>query len=569
MLDLLKIQNIAIIESAEIEFFGGFNVLSGETGAGKSIILDSINAVLGFRTSRELIRTGESEARVTALFSCVGKNVEDKLSELDLPLSPDGTLLISRTIGLDRNVCKVNNALTNVSALREIGAELISIHGQHDNRELLNSETHIDYIDAMITEKDLFSDYSGLFGELCEIKSKIKRLTVDKEVKARKIDVLSYQIDEIEKAEINPGEWEKLKSRRTELQNYEKIQSGLYGAYEALAGGDDFTGAVQLLSGAFRELSSIAGYSEEAEALSKKLGDLYYEIEDVSDMLRSSVNDDGYSQAELEEIENRINLIYNLSKKYGETEEEILNFLENAKKELDEISFSEEKLEELKSRYKMLHDETYSVAIKISEIRKKTAIDFATKVCEELKFLDMPSVEFLVDFSETELSEKGIDSCEFLISANVGEAPKPIAKIASGGELSRIMLAFKTVMADKDKIDTMVFDEIDTGVSGRAALKVAAKLKQVSKGKQVLCVTHLAQLMAYADNHSLIEKAAKDGKTYTSVTPLEFNGRKNEIARITSGGEVSDIQLENAEQMLNAYSFESDNSNNLNAGDVE
>ena len=550
MLDLLKIQNIAIIESAEIEFSAGFNVLSGETGAGKSIILDSINAVLGFRTSRELIRTGESEARVTALFSSISKNVEDKLQELSLPLSPDGTLLISRTIGFDRNVCKVNNALTNVTALREIGAELISIHGQQDNRELLNNETHIDYIDAMTGEKSVFEEYNLLFNRLSEIKNQIKRLSGDKEAKARKIDVLSYQIDEIEKAEINPGEWEKLKIRRTELQNYEKIQGGLYGAYEALSGGDDFTGAVQLLSGAFRELSSIAQYSEEAENLSKKLGDLYYEVEDVADILRSSVNDDGYSQAELEEIENRINLIYNLSKKYGETEEDILGFLENAKKELNDISFSDEKLEKLKAEYESVYEQTYNLACKISDLRKKTSVDFAEKVCEELKFLDMPQVEFLVDFTETDLTEKGIDTCEFLISANVGEIPKPIAKIASGGELSRIMLAFKTVMADKDKINTMVFDEIDTGVSGRAALKVAAKLKQVSVGKQVLCVTHLAQLMCYADNHYLIEKAAKDGKTYTSVTPLDFEGRKNEIARITSGGEVSAIQLENAEQML-------------------
>ncbi|MBO5066292.1 MAG: DNA repair protein RecN [Clostridia bacterium] len=557
MLDLLKIQNIAIIESAEIEFSDGFNVLSGETGAGKSIILDSINAVLGFRTSRELIRTGESEARVSALFSRIEKNVEKKLEELSLPLSPDGTLLVSRIIGIDRNVCKVNNALTNVTALREIGAELISIHGQQDNRELLNNETHIDYIDAMSGEKTVFEEYSRLYNRLAEIKGQIKRLSGDKEAKARKIDILSYQIDEIEKAEINPGEWEHLKNRRTELQNYEKIQGGLYGAYEALSGGDDFNGAVQLLSGAFRELSSIAQYSEDAQELSKKLGDLYYEVEDISDTLRSSLNDEGYSQAELEEIENRINLIYNLSKKYGETEDAILVFLENAKKELNEISFSDEKLEELKAEYKDVYDETYNLACEISALRKKTSLDFAEKVCVELKFLDMPHVEFLVDFNETDLTEKGIDSCEFLISANVGEAPKPIAKIASGGELSRIMLAFKTVMADKDKINTMVFDEIDAGVSGRAALKVAAKLKQVSKGKQVLCVTHLAQLMSYADNHYLIEKATKDGKTYTSVTPLDFEGRKTEIARITSGGEVSEIQLENAEQMLK------------NAGDIQ
>ncbi|MBO5463640.1 MAG: DNA repair protein RecN [Clostridia bacterium] len=550
MLSVLKIQNIAIIESAEIEFSRGFNVLSGETGAGKSIILDSINAVLGFRTSRELIRTGESEAQVTALFSCVGKNVEEKLKELSLPQSPDGSLLVSRVIGVDRNICKVNNALTNVTALRELGAELMSIHGQQDNRELLNNETHIGYIDAMASSESLVSEFRTVYEELVSLKTQIKRLSGDKAEKARRIDILSYQIDEIEKAEINPGEWEQLKNRRTELQNFEKIQSGLYGAYNALSGDDSFHGAVELVSGAFRELSAISQYSADAEELSKKLGDLYYELEDIADTVRSSVSDEGFSQAELENIENRINLIYNLSKKYGATEEDILNFLENAKSELNEISFSDEKLEELKIQYAETYEKAMKSAKELSDLRKKVAVDFSEKVCNELKFLDMPNVEFLVEFSEIDLCENGIDSAEFLISANVGEAPKPIAKIASGGELSRIMLALKTVMAHKDKIETMIFDEIDSGVSGRAALKVASKLKEVSDGKQVLCVTHLAQLMAYADNHYLIEKAAKNGKTYTSVTPLDYEGRKTEIARITSGGKITEIQLENAADML-------------------
>ena len=316
MLSVLKIQNIAIIESAEIEFSRGFNVLSGETGAGKSIILDSINAVLGFRTSRELIRTGENEAQVTALFSCVGKNVENKLKELSLPQSPDGSLLVSRVIGADRNICKVNNALTNVTALRELGAELMSIHGQQDNRELLNNETHIGYIDAMASSESLVSEFRTIYEEIVSLKSQIKRLSGDKAEKARRIDILSYQIDEIEKAEINPGEWEQLKNRRTELQNFEKIQSGLYGAYSALSGDDSFHGAVELVSGAFRELSAISQYSVDAEELSKKLGDLYYELEDIADTVRSSVSDEGFSQAELETIENRINLIYNLSKKF-------------------------------------------------------------------------------------------------------------------------------------------------------------------------------------------------------------------------------------------------------------
>ena len=550
MLSVLKIKNIAIIESAEIEFSRGFNVLSGETGAGKSIILDSINAVLGLRTSRELIRTGETQAQVTALFSSISKNVEAKLEELSLPLNDDKSLLITRTITADKNICKVNNSITTVTVLRELGAELMSIHGQQDNRELLNSETHIGYIDALASNESLLVAYREKYDALLELQSKIKKLSGAKEEKARRIDILNYQIDEIEKAEINPGEWDSLKNRRSELQNYEKIQGGLYSAYEALAGGDSHHGAVELLSGATRALSTISSFSSDLEAISSKLSDLYYEAQDVADTIRSNVNDDGFSQAELDDVENRINLIHNLSKKYGETEEDILMYLEKAKKELDEISFSDEKLEELKSLFKKTKEEAISLATELSSVRKETAQSFSEKVCKELSFLDMPHIEFLVDFSEVSLCENGIDSAEFLISANVGEAPKPITKIASGGELSRIMLALKTIMANKDMVETMIFDEIDSGVSGRAALKVASKLKEVSVGKQVLCVTHLSQLMAYADNHYLIEKAAINGKTYTSVTPLDFEGRKNEIARITSGGEITETQLKNAEEML-------------------
>ena len=551
MLSVLKIENIAIIESAEIEFSRGFNVLSGETGAGKSIILDSINAVLGFRTSRELIRTGASEARVTALFSSVSENVEKKLIELSLPVAPDKTILVSRVISPDKNVCKVNNALTNVSALREIGAELISIHGQQDNRELLNNETHISYIDSIGDLNGIVGDYSTLYNELLSLKSQIKKLSGNKEEKARRIDILSYQIDELEKAEINPGEWESLKNRRTELQNFERIQESLTASYDALSGGDSYKGAVEMVSGAFRELSSISKFSNEIQSISEKLGDLYYELSDITDTVRDSISGDGYNPLELEDIENRLDLLYKLSKKYGETEEDMLQYLENAKTELSEISLSDEVLDELKVKYSEKLIETENLAKTLSEKRKKEAKIFCEKVCEELRFLDMPSVEFLVDFKEVDLCENGIDSVEFLISANVGEIPKPIAKIASGGELSRIMLALKTVLADKDKISTMIFDEIDAGVSGRAALKVASKLKDVSNGKQVLCVTHLAQLMSYADSHYLIEKAVRDGKTYTGVTLLDLEGRKKEIARITSGGEITQTQLDNALEMIN------------------
>lgn len=550
MLSVLKIRNIAIIENAEIEFNKGFNVLTGETGAGKSIILDSINAVLGFRTSRELIRTGETEAEVTALFSFVGEKTIGKLNELGLPQNDDNSLLITRTITHDKNVCRVNNSLTSVSALREIGNTLISIHGQQDNRELLDSETHIGYLDAVAENNSLLSDYNSVYNEFCKITLQIKSLMTDEAEKARQIDILSFQIDELKKAEITVGEWEELKNKRTEIQNIEKISEGFRNANDALSGGDGFTGAVELVLGAEKALSQVANFSKEAEKLSTKLNDIYYELNDIADTLRFSDGESEYSRNDLEAIEERLDLLYRLSKKYGSTEEEMLEFLSKAEEKLNSLTSSEENLEVLKEQRRVILEKATTLAKKLSECRKETAEKFRTDVMEELRFLDMPSVEFNVQFTEVELCENGIDSVEFLISANVGEPPKPIAKIASGGELSRIMLALKNVLSDKDQIGTMIFDEVDTGVSGRAATKVAQKLKQVSTGRQVICVTHLAQLAVLSDNHYLIEKTAKDGKTYTNVTPLDFEGRKYEIARITGGGEITETQLKNAEEML-------------------
>ncbi len=550
MLSVLKIRNIAIIENAEIEFNKGFNVLTGETGAGKSIILDSINAVLGFRTSRELIRTGETEAEVTALFSFVGEKTNERLKELGLPQNDDNSLLVTRTITADKNVCRVNNSLTSVSTLREIGNTLISIHGQQDNRELLDSETHIGYLDAVAENTLLLSEYSSAYSELCKISSQIKSLMTDEAEKARQIDILSFQIDELKKAEITIGEWEELKTKRTEIQNIEKISEGFRNANDALSGGDGFTGAVELVLGAEKALSQVSNFSKDAEKLSTKLNDIYYELNDIADTLRFSDGESEYSRNDLEVIEERLDLLYRLSKKYGSTEEEMLEFLSKAEDELNSLTSSEENLEVLKEQRKEILEKTTALAKKLSKSRKETAKNFQTDVMEELRFLDMPSVEFNVQFTEVELCENGIDSVEFLISANVGEPPKPIAKIASGGELSRIMLALKNVLSDKDKIGTMIFDEVDTGVSGRAATKVAQKLKQVSTGRQVICVTHLAQLAVLADNHYLIEKSAINGKTYTNVSPLDFEGRKYEIARITGGGEITETQLKNAEEML-------------------
>lgn len=550
MLSVLKIRNIAIIENAEIEFSKGFNVLTGETGAGKSIILDSINAVLGFRTSRELIRTGEAEAEVTALFSSLSNKTVLKLRELGLPLNDDNSLLVTRTITPEKNICRVNNAIATVSTLREIGNTLISIHGQQDNRELLDSETHLGYLDAVAENSGLIEEYNATYSELCSLSAKIKALMTNEAEKARQIDVLTFQIDELTKAEITVGEWEELKEKRTEILNIEKISEGFRNANDALSGGDGFSGAVELVLGAQKALSSVSAFSKEAEKLSSKLNDIYYDLNDLADTLRYGNSEGEFTRNDLEVIEERLDLYYRLSKKYGSTEEEMLEFLSSAQEKLNSLTSDEESLESLENERSILLEKAEKQAKVLSEIRKKSAQEFEKNVMEELRFLDMPNVQFNVRFTEVELCQNGVDSVEFLISANIGEPPKPIAKIASGGELSRIMLALKNVLSDKDAVTTMIFDEVDTGVSGRAATKVAQKLKQVSSGKQVICVTHLAQLAVLADNHYLIEKSAVNGKTYTNVTPLDFEGRKYEIARITGGGNITEIQLKNAEEML-------------------
>ena len=550
MLSVLKIRNIAVIESAEIEFFRGFNVLTGETGAGKSIILDSINAVLGFRTSRELIRTGETQAEVTALFCDIDASSEKALESLGLPLSDDRSLLISRTISADKNVCRINGALTNVAALKTVGATLITIHGQQDNRELLDPETHLSYIDALAGTKELFSKYSEAYSKLVSADAKIKKISSDKAERARRADMLSFQIDELQKANIVPGEWEELKNRRSLMRNYEKIQTAFASAYSALSGGDDFSGALSLVSGAQRELSSVSDCSKDAEKLSERLSEIYYELDDISDVLRGDGFDGGFSQGELNDVEERLDMLYRLSKKYGDTEEEMLAFLENAEKELESVSLSDEMLEELLLKREKLYENAKSLAEELSKKRKSAAETFCESVCKELRFLDMPSVRFEAVFKDVPLSENGVDSAEFLISANVGEDLKPLAKTASGGELSRIMLAIKNVLSDKDSVNTLVFDEIDTGVSGRAASKIAAKLYEVSRKKQVLCVTHLGVIASKGDSHYLIEKSEHDGKTFTNVTLLSPEARKYEIARIIGGGNVTDLQLKNAEEML-------------------
>lgn len=551
MLSNLKIENIAIIEYASIDFYSNFNCMTGETGAGKSIIIDSINAILGEKTSRELIRTGESKATVSAFFTDISQRTKSILADMGIESEEDCSLLISRTMTKDgRNVCKVNGTNVTVSMLKKIGLSLINIHGQSDNQELMSPELHYTFIDAVADNSELFGEYTQNYSEYLDIRSEINRLTVDDARKARQIDLLSYQIDELEKADLRVGEREELLSKRKIINNSQKLASALGEAYSAIAGGDDYNGASSMLFDAARALSAVAEFLPEVSEMAESVNDIAYTVDSYMSDISSLAEDMTFDERELADIEERLDVIYRLSKKYGETEEEMLIFLDKAKEELHNITYSDQLLEELNKKLAECKKRTQDSAEKLSESRRNAAVIFSEKIQNELSFLDMPETKFSVDFNDIPFSETGIDNVEFLISANRGEEPKPLAKIASGGELSRIMLAIKSVLADKDDTDTLIFDEIDAGVSGRAAGKIALKLDHVSKHRQVICITHLPSIAAYADNHALISKAVRGDKTYTSVTKLDYDGRVAEIARIIGGNERDKIHLESAKQLL-------------------
>lgn len=547
MLTSLKIENVAIIESAAIEFGCGLNVLTGETGAGKSIVIDSINAILGERTSRDIIRTGAQNAKVYAVFEDVNAKVRKFLDENGIDCE-DGVLIINRTLSREgKNVCRLNGAPVTVSMLREIGSELIDIHGQHDNQALLSPEKHCGFVDSFAGNAEIIADYREKYGRLCEVRSKLKKLTTDESSKSQRIDFLTYQIDELEKAEITPGERDELKARKTLINNSQKVIESLNVAYEALKA--DGAG-IDMITDAESEISDASAYMETLGEASEKITDIRYELEDIAETVRDAMSEVDFDQSELEEIDERLDLLYRLSKKYGNTEEEMLEYLEKAKTELDNITFSEEKVKELQKQEKEALAETEAAAKKLTESRKTAGEKLSEAICSELEFLDMPNVRFVVKCDDIGLTENGKDEIEFLISANVGEEPKPLAKIASGGELSRIMLAIKNVLAEADGVDTMIFDEIDTGVSGRAAQKIAMKLRSASKGRQVICVTHLAQIAAQGDVHLYISKSVSDGKTYTNIKSLIEEDRVAEIARIMGGMEITKLQLESAREML-------------------
>lgn len=547
MLSLLHIENIAVIECSDITFDRGFNILTGETGAGKSIVIDAISAILGERAYRDMIRTGANKASVRAVFTDVPELAWYEENGVEY----DPETIIQREIYLDgKNVCRVNGSLVTVSILRKLGIELINIHGQHDSAALFDEENHLRFLDAFAANDSLRQDYAQAYELVTDLRRQIDRMSMDEGEKLRRMEMLRYQIEEIEKAQLTSGEDEALEERRKLLQNAEKISDGMDTAVECLYGGDDTDGAASLLVQAERELSRLSRFTDAFAPLQERVTDLMYQVQDVAEEVRSARNDLSYSASELDSIESRLDVIHRLRRKYGASCAEILEYLDRAKKELDEIEFADDHLERLKGKLKKAEDTAWEKALALRENRKTAGCDLAGRILTELTQLDMPKVQFTCQFAETELGADGADSVAFYMSANIGEAMKPMSKVASGGELARIMLAMKNVLAEQDSVSTLIFDEVDTGVSGRAAQKVAEKLRSVARTKQVLCVTHLPQLAALASTHLLIAKEERAGRTYTTVTPLDREGRKRELARMIGGANITETTLKSAEEML-------------------
>ena len=547
MLNLLHIENIAVIESADISFGTGFNVLTGETGAGKSIVIDAISAILGERAYRDMIRTGEEKASVRAVFSQVAPL--DWFNENGVPY--DRETVIQRDIFLDgKNVCRVNGTLVSVTMLRKLGIQLMNIHGQHDSASLFDEENHLIFLDDFSSNQALRQAYQDKYQAVAALRREIQRMTMDEGEKLRRMETLQYQIAEIEKAELEPGEDEALEERRKLLQNAERLSKGMDEAVEALYGGEESDGAAGLLTQAEHALGRLSRFSDSFTSLHERVTDLMYQVRDAAEEAKDMRDDLSYSADELEQIESRLDVIYRLRKKYGTTCQEILDYLEKARKELADIEFADDRLEKLKQMQQKAEKEAWAAAQVLRQNRRENAEIMSARILQELKELDMPRVQFSCQFRELELQPNGADAVAFYLSANAGEALKPLSKVASGGELARIMLSMKNVLAEKDQIATLIFDEVDTGVSGRAAQKVAEKLRKLAQHKQVLCVTHLPQMAALADTHMLISKCERDGRTYTSVTPLDTEGRKRELARIIGGTHITETTLKSAEEML-------------------
>ena len=548
MLELLHIENIAIIEAADIEFAPGFNALTGETGAGKSIVIDSLSAVLGQRTSRELIRTGAEKAFVSAAFSGMAPELTE---ELGIQPEADGTLLLQREIQTDgKNVCRVNGRPVTVGQLRALGSRLLNIHGQHDGQQLLDEEQHIVYLDSFGRVESLAITYAEKYKNFTDIRRQIGALQMDEAEKARRVDTLQYQIEELRRAKLTPGEEEELTARRGMLRNAEKFLDAVAGADYALNGDDSGGGALSALRQAQDALGGVRHLDDAFGQLYERLGEAYSEVYDIAATVEDKRGELDVSPGELDRVESRMDLLYRLKKKYGATVEDMLDYQARCEAELAQIEDAGDTLVRLEQALSKAEKGARQAAQALSDARKAAADRLTAQILTELQQLDMGKIRFAVDFAEKPLDSDGMDTVRFLMSANVGEELRPIHKIASGGELARIMLAMKNVLSEQDHVGTMVFDEVDTGVSGRAAQKVAEKMARISRRKQVLCVTHLPQLAAMADTHFSVEKGERDGRTYTEVRRLDREQRRRELARLTGGSHVSQTMLDGAEELL-------------------
>lgn len=548
MLSQLFIKNVAVIESASIDFENGFNVFTGETGAGKSILIDSINAVLGGRTSRDLVRTGEGKAVVSAVFTDISKEAEKLLEELGYDIEDE--LMISREISVEgKSVCKVNMRPATAGVLKQLSSVLIDVHGQHDSAVLQNPELHIGYIDSFGNTESELLEYRESYKKLKSVEREIKKIINDDSDKTARIDMLKFQIGEIEAAAIEEGEEEELLALSKRIKSAENIMELISETISALDGNGENEGALEGLSSAIENCARLAEFFPQYEGLSEKFKEMYYEFEEFANDVKDNADELDFDPALQNRTERRLDQIFRLKRKYGGSVEEMFKYYNKAVLELENIEFSEERLKKLKKEREQLFSETAKLAGMLTKKRSEAAEAFEKAVSEELSYLNMPNVRFKVNFEEMDFTESGKDNLEFYIATNAGEPLKPLTKIASGGELSRIMLSIKNVLADKDNVDTLIFDEVDTGISGSAAQKVGQKLKQVSKGRQIICVTHLAQVAAFADNHLLISKSTEGGKTFTSVESLEKEGRVNELARIM-GGNLTDALKKSAEELL-------------------
>lgn len=549
MLSCLQIENVAVIQKAEVHFQPGLNVLTGETGAGKSILIDSINAILGNRTSKDLVRTGASKAVIRASFAQIPDVVLDKLEAAGYERSAE--LLLSREITAEgKSSCRINGMPTTAAVLRELCGGLININGQHDSVGLLNPAHHLSILDDYAQNAKLYQEYYVLYRSLVKVKKELDAMITDEAEKQRRIDLLTYQVQEIEEAGLTAGEEQTLESRRKVLANASTIRDRVAKAHALLSGDDDTPGAVDLLGEASNAMDTAAQLDESLSGVSGTLMDLYYSAKDAAAELIDRLDAYDTNDAELDEIEQRLDLLYRLKRKYGDTVEDIISFGQKAREELEQIQFSEQRHDQLQAEKLRLYGLAREKAEALTQTRLKAFDELNSRITDTLQFLNMPGVRMTLHHARGPLASHGQDSVEFYISTNAGEAPKPLARIASGGELSRITLAIKNALADRDAVPTVIYDEIDSGVSGKAAGRIGEVLRQSAQGHQILCITHTAQIAALADCHLLIQKNVTNDRTYTEIHPLDTEGRVEALARLISGDHVTELSRANAREML-------------------